>query len=122
LPLVRWTVYHAVAGGGLPVEEWAATMRARLTTDSGIEHIHITTTRDEHGIDGFEVADLSLTATVEAPDEDAAQALVKRVIAEALRDVVGHEPMGWMSSWHTSPADVPSPPRSPEQGRAPGLG
>ena len=73
--------------------------------DTSVEHVHINTTRDEHGIDGAEVAELSITVTVEAADGDAAEGRVKQAVMAALHDVIGDRPAGWMSSWHTSPAD-----------------
>ncbi len=100
-----WTVHNSIGGGGLPVEEWGAAARDRLMADSSVEHVHIAATRGEDEVDGVEVGSLGITVTLEAADGDAAQARVKRAVDAALHDVVGDRELGWMSSWHTSPAD-----------------
>jgi hypothetical protein len=100
-----WTVHNSLGAGGLPIEEWGEAARDRLMADTSVEHVHITTKRDEHGIDGFEVAELGITVTIEAADGDAAEARVKDAVFEALHDVIGDRPAGWMSSWHTIPDD-----------------
>jgi hypothetical protein len=102
--LVRWIVHNSIGGSGLPIEAWGEAARDRLMADTSVESVDVTTTRDDDGIDGFEVAELGITATIEAADGDAAEARVNEAVSAALHDVIGDRPAGWTSSCHTSPA------------------
>ena len=102
---VWWTVHNSIGGSGLPIEDWGTAARDRLMANTSVEHVHITANRDEDEVDGFEVAELAITVTIEAPDADAAEARVQEAVSAALHDVIGDQPAGWTSSWHTSPAD-----------------
>ena len=91
---------------GLPVEAWAAAAQARLSREPAVERAEVAAGWE---LDEVELTDhvavMSVDVVVHGDEPEVVAALVRDVVAAALRGVGDGEP-GWTAyDWEAIPAD-----------------